>query len=117
MLYKDINLKVDKDKFTQALINVLGNCMRYASSEINITTSNDFHKFIIKIADDGDGFDINEITNVFERFYKGKKGNTGLGLAITRVIIEKHNGTIEALNGKTGGAEFNITLPISTRNE
>jgi two-component system, OmpR family, sensor histidine kinase CssS len=112
MLYKDAYIKVDKDKITQALINILGNCLRYAKSMISITTRSDGKWFDIKINDDGEGFDNNEIKNVFERFYKGKKGNTGLGLAITKVIVEKHNGTIEAATGSNGGAEFKIRLRI-----
>jgi two-component system, OmpR family, sensor histidine kinase CssS len=113
MLYKDMTLNLDRDKFTQALINILGNCIRYARHEINITTSNDSRILNIKISDDGEGFDQNEMSNVFERFYKGKKGNTGLGMAITKVIIEKHKGSIEAANASKGGAEFIIRFPIA----
>lgn len=112
MLYKDAVLNVDKDKITQALINILGNCLRHAKNEINITTSNNGEWFEIKVNDDGEGFDEKELKNVFERFYKGKKGNTGLGLAITKVIIEKHRGIITAGNGANGGAEFAIRLPV-----
>lgn len=112
MLYKDSKMKVDRDKLTQALINILGNSIRYASSEINVTTSNDGKLIEINIYDDGEGFDEKDIKNIFERFYKGKKGNTGLGLAITKVIIEKHKGTVQAANRKDGGAEFIIRLPI-----
>ncbi|MCX7922055.1 MAG: HAMP domain-containing histidine kinase [Clostridia bacterium] len=112
ILYKDARLNIDHDKITQALINIMGNCLRYAKSEINIITSNDGKWFEIKIQDNGEGFDKNESEKVFERFYKGKKGNSGLGLAITKVIIEKHHGSITASNHPGGGAEFQIRLPI-----
>lgn len=112
MLYKDANLKADRDKFTQALINIIGNSLRYAKNEINVATLNDGKCFEIRINDDGEGFDQNDIVNVFQRFYKGKKGNTGLGMAITKVIVEKHDGIISAYNGKNGGAEFCIRLPL-----
>lgn len=111
-LYKDAMMMIDRDKLTQALINILGNCIRYAKHEIAIATSNDGKNFEIAIRDDGEGFDNGEIANVFTRFYKGKKGNTGLGLAITKAIIEKHKGTIEACRSAAGGAEFRIRLPI-----
>lgn len=109
MLYKDASLVVDRDKINQALVNVIGNCLKYARSEVNITTSNDGRWFQIRVQDDGDGFDQNEIKKVFERFYKGKKGDSGLGLAITRTIIEKHRGTIEAAKFTQNLHNLNIT--------
>lgn len=112
MLYKDASLRADRDKMTQALLNIMGNCVRYARSQVSIVTSNDGRQFEIVIRDDGEGFDQNESKKVFERFYKGKKGGTGLGLAITKAIIEKHGGTVEAVNAADGGAEFRIRLPI-----
>jgi signal transduction histidine kinase len=54
-----------------------------------------------------------ELTQVFERFYKGKKGNTGLGMTITKAIIEKHKGSIEAANRPDGGAKFTVMLPLA----
>lgn len=116
MLYKDVVIELDQDKLTQALINILGNCLRYAKSEINITTANDGKFYEILIQDDGEGFAPHEPPKIFDRFYKGKKGNTGLGLAITKVIIEKHGGTIEAANSINGGAEFKIRLRLASSN-
>ena len=112
MLYKDACISVDRDKITQALINIIGNCLRYARSEVNITTTNDGRWFEIKVNDDGEGFNEQEMKNVFERFYKGRKGNTGLGMAITKVIIEKHKGWVTAQNGPNHGAEFTVRLLI-----
>lgn len=112
-LNKDVILHIDMDKFIQALINLLGNCLRHSKSVINVRTSYEAKYFIIRISDDGEGFDHEELKNSFERFYKGKKGDTGLGLAITKVIIEKHRGLIEAFNTAEGGAEFVIRLPLN----
>lgn len=109
-LCKDTEINMDRDKFIQALINILGNCLRYAAGEINIKTVLNAKLLEIIISDDGEGFEESEIKNVFERFYKGKKGNTGLGLTITKIIIEKHGGGIEAKNSANGGAEFRIRL-------
>lgn len=104
-------LNIDSDKITQALINVIGNCLRYAKSEIKVICQNRPDCFEIKIYDDGNGFDEGEIPKLFERFYKGKKGKSGLGLAITKIILEKHGGSINASNASNGGAEFTIKLP------
>ncbi|MDP4091841.1 MAG: HAMP domain-containing sensor histidine kinase [Bacillota bacterium] len=111
VLDRDMVLKADRDKITQALINILGNCIRYARSEINISTINQGNQVDIRIHDDGSGFEEKDLENIFVRFYKGKKGSTGLGMAITKVIIEKHGGSISASNSEKGGAEFVMSIP------
>jgi signal transduction histidine kinase len=110
--FSDNWLLIDEDKMTRAFINILGNCLRYSESVITIEVSDSPESCKIKIKDDGPGFDINEEDKIFERFYKGKKGNTGLGLAITKAIIEKHSGRIIAYNCDSKGACFEITLPL-----
>jgi len=67
-------------------------------------------KVVIEISDDGPGFDEKDLDKIFERFYKGKGGKYGLGLAITKTIIKKHHGSIMAENNKKGGALFRIIL-------
>lgn len=106
-------LNMDRDKLLQALINILGNCLRYARSEILVTTDINSHEAIITIRDDGKGFDEGEPEQLFGPFYKGKKGGSGLGLPITQVIVEKHGGTITASNSPTGGAVFTIRIEIN----
>jgi signal transduction histidine kinase len=91
----------------------MGNCLRYAKNEVTVCTAYYENCFEISIRDDGTGFDEEALKNIFTRFYKGKNGNTGLGLAITKSIIEGHNGTVTAQNSPDGGAMFNIKLPVS----
>ena len=110
--FSDNWLLIDEDKMTRAFINILGNCLRYSESVITIEVSDSHDSCKIKIKDDGPGFDIHEEDKIFERFYKGKKGNTGLGLAITKAIIEKHSGSIRAYNCELKGACFEIILPL-----
>ncbi|MCT4612644.1 MAG: HAMP domain-containing histidine kinase [Clostridia bacterium] len=98
----------DADKIIRAFINILSNGIRYANSKIKIDIFEKENSLEILIKDDGKGIDNPD--RVFERFYKGEDGNTGLGLAITKIIIEGHNGGISAYNSKDGGAVFNITL-------
>lgn len=105
----------DEEKLTRAIINILGNCLRYCNKEIEVLLDNEKEDgqcpITIIIKDDGPGLDEKDINNIFNRFYKGEGGNYGLGLAITKSIIEKHNGKIFARNAAAGGAEFTITLP------
>ena len=100
----------DEEKLTRAIINILGNCLRYCRNNIEVVLETKGKKVVIIIEDDGPGFEEKDLDNIFERFFKGKGGNYGLGLAITKSIIEKHDGNIVAENSIKGGARFIITL-------
>ncbi|OPJ57536.1 sensor histidine kinase [Clostridium oryzae] len=100
----------DEEKLNRAIVNIIGNCIRYAETNIIISVKYTGSDVIIEICDDGAGFDDNEIDNIFDRFYKGRKGNSGLGLSISKNVIEKHNGKITAKNSEIG-ASFIIELP------
>ena len=105
-----IFIMADEEKLTRAIINILGNCLRYCRENIDVILKSEGSKVSIIIEDDGPGFEEKDLGNIFERFFKGAGGNYGLGLAITKSIIEKHNGNIVAENGIKGGARFVITL-------
>lgn len=106
----NIELDIDEEKMVRALINIIGNGIRYANSKITIEGSIDNNKVAILIKDDGTGFNHGEENKIFDRFYKGNNGNTGLGLAITKAIINGHNGNINAYNNVPKGAVFKIEL-------
>jgi signal transduction histidine kinase len=106
----DLLFTVDEEKFSRAIINVLANCLRYAEYNIDIVIEKVNGHIVINIVDDGCGISSDDLDKIFERFYKGETGKYGLGLAITKVIIEKHGGTIIAGNNSKKGAFFKITL-------
>lgn len=106
-----ISINADEEKLSRAFTNVLSNSIRYANAVVKINTYIKTHDIFVIISDDGPGIDEKELPNIFERFYKGKKGQFGLGLAISKNVIEKHNGSISAENSESG-AIFKITLPI-----
>lgn len=111
-LAQRVEIYADEEKLSRAFANIISNCIRYARKTIKISSKVvDFGMIEISICDDGPGIDASELDNIFERFYKGKKGNFGLGLAISKNIIEKHNGKITAVSLETG-ALFKIVLPI-----
>jgi len=108
---ENIILLGDEEKLTRAIINILGNALRYSKEHIDVILKKESSNVIIILQDDGPGFEEEEIPNIFNRFYKGKGGNHGLGLAITKSIIEKHDGSIRPENKINGGACFKIALP------
>lgn len=113
VLEENINIIADEEKLSRAINNILSNCIRYAKNSIKIKSEILEKKIIrVTISDDGPGFESNELPNIFDRFFKGSKGDFGLGLAISKNVIEKHNGKITAENSEVG-AVFYIDLPIA----
>jgi len=107
-----IEIYADEEKISRAVTNIISNCIRFAESTVKIEYAIKENKMLeINISDDGPGFDENDLPNIFNRFYKGKKGKFGLGLAISKSIVEKHKGEITAKN-LPKGALFTILLPL-----
>lgn len=71
---------------------------------------------LITVADTGPGIESSIFPNIFDAFITNKSGGTGLGLTISREIIHKHHGRIEARNNPDKGATFSIWLPNHARN-
>ena len=106
-----IMVKCDDTQMRRAVTNILTNGLRYAHSQLCLTCRPDKRNVIIRIQDDGDGIAEGDLPHIFERFYMGKSGKSGIGLALTKEIIHLHKGTIRAYNGDSG-AVFEITLPM-----
>lgn len=104
-------VNADRDKLSQALLNVVANAARHARQTIEIRVDTDREKIVITVADDGQGIPEGLLPNLFHRFVKGKDGENGLGLAISRAIVERCGGRIEAGNQPEGGALFSVSLP------
>lgn len=105
-------IRGDSDKLKQAFINVLGNAIRYAESAITINSNLQTENLIIEFRDDGEGFKPGEEEKVFERFYSGESNGSGIGLAITKAIIEGHGGEMMAEQNHPNGAIFRMLIPI-----
>ena len=107
-----VMVSCDDTRLRRAVTNILSNGVRYARSELRLTCRADKRHVTIRIQDDGDGIAEADLPHIFDRFYMGKSGKSGIGLALTREIIHLHNGTIRAYNGDTG-AVFEISIPVS----
>lgn len=107
-----IDILCDKEKLHRALLNLLSNGIRYADHQIIIGATVENYEVKLLIQDDGCGFKMNEENKIFDRFYKGERGSTGLGLSIVKAIVEAHGGKIKAYNASVKGAIFELYLPI-----
>ncbi len=109
----DTEMEIDAVQIKQVLLNILINAceaMNY-SGKIKLRLSYTPGYAEVRIADDGPGICDDEIRKIFNPFYSTKTKGVGLGLAICRDIIEKHNGTIEVNAGSENGSEFVIVIP------
>ncbi|MBN2635318.1 MAG: DUF4118 domain-containing protein [Prolixibacteraceae bacterium] len=109
-------VKIDFGLMEQVLYNLLINSTQYApqSTEITLNASYETGNLILEVVDRGPGFPVNELKNVFKKFFKvnsNKTGGLGLGLSIVKGFTEAHNGTINVVNTKQGGAKFTIRIP------
>ena len=107
-----IIVKCDDVQLRRAVTNILSNGLRYARSELCLTCRTDKRHVTIRIQDDGDGIAEEDLPHIFDRFYMGRSGKSGIGLALTKEIVHLHKGTIRAYNGDTG-AVFEISIPVS----
>ena len=107
-----VMVSCDDTRLRRAVTNILSNGVRYARSELRLTCRADKRQVTIRIQDDGDGIAEEDLPHIFDRFYMGKSGKSGIGLALPREIIHLHKGTIRAYNGDTG-AVFEISFPVS----
>ena len=107
-----VMVKCDDTQMRRAVTNILTNGLRYARSQLRLTCRADRRQVTIRIQDDGDGIAAEDLPHIFDRFYMGRSGKSGIGLALTKEIIHLHKGTIRARNGDTG-AVFEISIPVS----
>lgn len=109
----DISVTGDFLWSMEAVGNILKNCIEHTpmGGKIKITANDNPLYTKMVISDTGPGFDPEDLPHLFERFYKGKDTgpeNIGIGLALSRMIVESQNGTLKAKNLDPNGAEFQI---------
>ena len=105
-----IMVRIDDVLLLQAVNNIISNCIRYSKSAVTVSLFSENNIVVIKIHDDGQGISPEELSHIFERFFKGKKGEFGLGLAIAKSAVEFMDGRVTAYN--ENGAVFEIRLPL-----
>ena len=103
----------DEGLLSQAVGNLIANGIRYARQAVRLRLRAEGGRAVLDIADDGEGIEPEALPHLFERFYKGKKGNFGLGLAIAKSAVELMGGQVSARNADGGGAVFTVSLPLA----
>jgi signal transduction histidine kinase len=112
---KDAFIKADKGRLSQVITNLLSNAIKFTENGlITIDTSESDKEVIVSIRDTGSGIDPEIYPKLFSKFITKSDRGTGLGLFISKSIIESHDGRIWAENNQKGpGAAFYFSLPAS----
>lgn len=101
----------------QVVLNLVRNAIdamegaQHNKRELLISTSREGQYVIIRVEDQGEGLNADKISRIFDAFYTTKADGMGMGLSISRSIIESHQGYIRAENRSQGGAQFSVVIP------
>ena len=108
-------VNVNPDGIVQVLLNLFYNAIEAMTNGGTLTIKTEYRAserlVYMRIQDTGPGISPDEVTQLFHPFYTTKQKGTGLGLYISRKILEEHNGSIRIEAASGGGAVFIITLP------
>jgi len=113
------SIRADKDKISQMIVNLISNALKYTKTggKVIIELTGDKNKAELTIIDNGIGIAEEDLPNIFERFYRADKsrnrltGGAGIGLAITKAIVEAHKGIIEVESEINVGTKLKVSLP------
>jgi two-component system, OmpR family, sensor histidine kinase VicK len=120
---EDIFLEADKDRLTQVICNLLDNAFKFTNGygekvQVTLEKQEDqgAHHAIVSIEDTGTGIDPEILPRLFSKFVTKSQKGTGIGLYISKNIVEAHGGKLRAENNTNGqGATFTITLPFGQK--
>jgi two-component system sensor histidine kinase BaeS len=113
-------VEIDSHRIRQVLHNLLENAVAHTGKKgrITVTARHDEDKLYVSITDTGEGIPAEDLPMIFERFYRVDKsraratGGSGLGLTITKRLVEAHGGTINVESQPGQGSTFTFTLPL-----
>lgn len=119
--HKTFMAEIDPDLIREALVNLISNALRYTSvgGTVEVRVWRDRRNVLISVADTGMGIAKEDIPRVFSRFWRSDAsreraaGGLGVGLSLTKEIVDRHNGTISVDSEEGVGTTFTLELPIA----
>jgi len=112
-------VRMDVQRIREVLMHLLENAGKYSDPGVPIKVTSEMKgdRLVTSVADRGPGIDSFEQSLIFEKFYRGQHQRytapgTGMGLAIAKVIVEAHGGTIGVVSQLVSGSVFSFSLPL-----
>ncbi len=112
-------VQVDKERIRQVIINLVHNAVKFTpqGGKVTVYTGSQKDSVIVSVSDTGIGISSEDLSHIFERFFKADKSRsssgTGLGLAIARHTVQAHGGSIWAQSEEGKGSTFSFSLPVT----
>jgi C4-dicarboxylate-specific signal transduction histidine kinase len=112
----------DRIQLQQVLLNLVSNSLEAMDDSSNScellirTLRKDAKTIMVEVKDSGCGIPAENIKNIFVHFFTSKPDGLGMGLCISRSIVEAHGGCLDAKNNPDCGATFYFTIPINIKN-
>ena len=112
----------DRDRLVQVMVNLISNAVKFCEADrgnINVRLQAKAHHLLVQVKDNGIGIKPDNLSRIFEPFHqvknptRGRPMGTGIGLTITKRIIDFHHGRIWAESAPGKGATFSFTLPTN----
>ncbi|MAT42056.1 MAG: hypothetical protein CL609_06920 [Anaerolineaceae bacterium] len=116
-----VTLVGDRDRIKQVMLNLVGNAIQYTrdNGKVCISLMKENENATIVVTDNGLGINKEDLVNIFDRFYRGEKSRTrskqsgfGLGLSISKFIVDQHQGEIKVTSESGKGTVFTVYLPL-----
>ncbi len=115
---------LDGDRLERAIANLLRNALEHtpAGGEIHVSVDASDGQAAVEVADTGEGIDAQDLPHIWTRFYRAERSRArkssesdgaGLGLAITKAIVELHGGRVDVRPNEGAGAAFEVLLPLA----
>ena len=118
--HEPVSVRCDASRIEQVLTNLLSNAVKYSpeSSDVEVVLDRDDSTAVLSVTDYGVGMTAADRTRIFEPFTRGDNvgsiGGAGLGLSVTRKIVEAHGGRIEVRSEPGLGSVFSVRLPLAS---
>ncbi|HLZ57176.1 MAG TPA: ATP-binding protein [Ktedonosporobacter sp.] len=120
MPQEPVKMRADADRLSQVLVNLISNAVKYSpeGSPVEVRLSQENGEARLQVRDHGKGIAKDQLERIFDTFYRtpeaeaSAKRGLGLGLAISKDIVERHNGRIWCESEKKQGSTFFVTLPL-----